>query len=151
MGREARHEYAAAAVGQHGMDAHAQAEAVEHGHDGQHLVPDVEDGVGGHDLRAQRVEVHVGQQYALGDAGDAKAVEHHRGGVGPLGHPHLAACSLAGGEEVVPQHRALNPGHPGDLAALGERLSPASSAGSAVLHRGDDQVLQTGSVGADIR
>ena len=61
LGREARHQHAAAAVDQHGVDAHAQAEAVEHGHDGEHLVAHREDGVGGDDLRAQGVEVEVGE------------------------------------------------------------------------------------------
>ena len=89
LGREPGHQYAPAAVGQHRVDADAQAKAVEHGHDGQHLVALFPDGVGGDDLRRQGVEVQVGQQYALGDAGGAAAVEYDRRVVGLPRHPAL--------------------------------------------------------------
>ena len=57
--RKARHQYAAAAVDQHGMYAHAQAEAVEHGHDGKHLIARLEHWVSGNYLHAERVEIEV--------------------------------------------------------------------------------------------
>ena len=59
---EAGDQDAVAAVGHHGVDGHAQSEAVEHGHDGQHLVTRMEEGVGGHDLGGQSVKVAVGEQ-----------------------------------------------------------------------------------------
>ena len=84
LGGEAGDEDAAAAVGQHGVDAHAQAEAVEQGHGRQHLVAGPEHGVGGDDLLTQRVEVAVGQHDALGGAGGAAGVQDDGGIVAAL-------------------------------------------------------------------
>ena len=79
LGGEARDQDAAAALGEHRVDAHAQAEAVEQRHGGEHLVAGAEHRVGGDDLLAQGVEVPVGQHDALGGAGGAAGIEDDGG------------------------------------------------------------------------
>ena len=61
------------------MDADAEAEAVEHGHDGEHLHAVDGREAGGRDgLQAEGVEVHVGEQDALGRAGGTAGIEDGR-------------------------------------------------------------------------
>ncbi len=50
LGIDARDQDAAAGALQHGMNAHAKAEAVEHGHHSQHLITWLKNGVKGNDL-----------------------------------------------------------------------------------------------------
>ena len=119
---EAGDQDAVAAVGHHGVDGHAQSEAVEHGHDGQHLVTRMEEGVGSHDLGGQSVKVAVGEQDALGDAGGAAGVEDG-GGIGVLALDAVDLHVLATLKEILPQHHAGATGDLGVLAALGELIA----------------------------
>ena len=118
---ELRHQNAARAANQRGVNADAQTEAVEHGHDGEHLEP-VDGGKTGrgNGLQAQRVEVHIGQQDALRGAGGAARVENRSalfGLLGVLGQEGIQLLSLT--EEVLP---------PDVIAfALGVRVLPAGS------------------------
>ena len=130
------------------MDAHAQTEAVEHGHDGQHLVARLEHGVGGDDLRAQRVEVQVGQQNALGHAGGSAAVENDGGIVGRAGHPGIGDV-LAQRHELLPAKAASVLGQLGNLAALSHGVAQLHHRLQAVLDAADHQRLELGRVAAN--
>ena len=77
MGGKAWHQNAAAALGQHRMDADAEAEAVEKRHGSQHFVPDPVHGVGSDKLLREGVKVFVGQYNALGGAGGAAGIQNN--------------------------------------------------------------------------
>ena len=142
LGGEPGNQNAPAALGQHGVDAHAQTEAVEDGHGGQHLVPGTEHGVGGDDLLPQRVKVLIGQDDALGGAGGAAGVENHR----------LILCFFlrlippvvrqATAQKLVPpQHRRVL-GDTGLLAALSEHIAHPHRLGKGVRNGGQNDVVQ---------
>ena len=150
LGREARHQHAAAAVDQHGVDAHAQAEAVEHGHDGQHLVADGVDRVGGDDLRAQGVEVEVGEQDALGHAGGSAAVEDDGGLRACALHAGIAGEALSVGNELLPGDVVAVLGELGHLLALGQRVAQLHHRVQRVLDAGDDQRFERGGILTDV-
>lgn len=79
LGGKARHEDAAPALREHGVDAHAEAEAVEERHGGEHLVAGVEHRIRRDDLLAECIEVLVRQHDALGRAGRTAGVENDGG------------------------------------------------------------------------
>ena len=145
LGGEPGDEDAPSALGQHGVDAHAQPEAVEQGHGGQHPVAGTEHGIGGDDLLSQRVEVAVGQHDALGGAGGAAGVQDHGGVVKAPLHPVALVEAEPGHIHKLPppdDRRVL-----GDLLylpPLGEHIARPDGAAQGVLHGGDDDVDDLG-------
>ena len=120
---EPGHQDAAAAADQHGVDGHAQTEAMEHRHHCQHFVTGAEHGVGGDDLFSQSVEVQIRKLDALGDAGGAAGIENHRLIPGSPLCPVRPMVAAAPAQEFVPaQHRRVF-GDFGLLAALGEHIA----------------------------
>ena len=145
LGGEPGDQNAAPALGQHGVDAHAQSEAVEQGHGGQHPVAGPEHGVGGDDLLAEGVEVAVGQHDALGGAGGAAGVEDHRRIVKTTLHPVVLIEAEPGHvHELLPADHRRVIGDLLDLAPLSQHIAGPDGAGQGVLHRGDDDVDDAG-------
>ena len=108
---ELRDKDAACAADEGGMDADAEAEAVEHGHDGEHLHAVDGREAGGRDgLQAKGVEVHVGEQNALGRAGGTAGIEDGRA-------VFRAAVVLRQGQIALFAH-ALEFGPPDVIAVL---------------------------------
>ena len=140
--REARDQDAAAAVDEHGMDAHAKAEAMEHGHDGKHLVARLEHGVRGDDLRAEGVEIAVGKQDALRHAGGAAAVKDD-GAVLRLARADIVAVELlAALQEILPEDDGRILGHGRELAPFGELVAHLHDGVQRVRNARDDEVRQ---------
>ena len=123
---------------------------MEHGHDGEHLVAHREDGVGGDDLRAQGVEVEVGEQDALGHAGGAAAVEDDGGLFAHALHPGIAGELLSVGNELLPCNVIAVLGELWHLLALGQRVAQLHHRVQRVLDAGDDQRLERGGVLTDV-
>ena len=144
LGGEAGHQDAAPALGEHGVDAHAQAEAVEERHGGEHLVAGAEHGVGGDDLLAQGVEVAVGEDDALGGAGGAAGVEDDGGIVAGALDGIVPEAGAAHVHELPPADDGGVLGDLRDLAALGEHVAGLHRAAELILHAGDDDVHHLG-------
>ena len=142
--REARHQHAAPAVREHGVDAHAEAEAVEQRHGREHLVARAVHRVGGENLLAQGVEVEVRQQDPLGAAGGAAGVEDDRGIVRPALDLVVPEAGLAQAHELVPHDDGRVLGDLPDLAALGEHVAHAQRPGERVPDPGKDDVDDLG-------
>ena len=145
FGGEAGDEDATSAAGQHGVHAHAQAEAVEQGHGRQHPVAGAEHGVGGDDLLGQGVKVAVGEHNALGSSGGAAGVEDHGRVVGLAIHAEVLIEAVAAQIHELPP-----PDHGGvfgdllDLAPLGEHVARPHGLAQCVLHGGNDDVHDAG-------
>ena len=140
LGSKARHEDAAPALREHGVDAHAEAEAVEERHGGEHLVAGVEHRVRRDDLLAERIEVLVRQHDALGRAGRAAGVEDDGGVVAGAPDGVIPEAGLAHVHEFLPadDRRVLR--DLGDLAALGEHIARADGLAQLILDARDDDV-----------
>ena len=88
---------------EHGVDADTQAEAVENGHDGKAAEARLDTVTGGAGLEGQGIEVQVGQEDSLGDAGSAAGVENHRRVLTLALVDILAAVLLTALQEILPQ------------------------------------------------
>ena len=148
LGGESGDQDAAAALAEHGVDAHAQTEAVEQRHGSQHLVAGAEDGVRRHHLLAQSVEVLVGEHDALGGAGGAAGIEDHGGVLALALHGVLVEAGLAQIQEFLPADHGRVLGDLLDLSALSEHIARPDGLREGVLDAGDDDVHHLG-VGAD--
>ena len=149
LGGEAGHQHAAPALRKHGMDGNAQAEAMEHGHDCQHLIAGTEHRVGGDDLLTQRVEVEVGKQDPLGDAGGAAAVQDHGGILALLAGLVLPAVAVAHLYKILPADDGSVRRDLLHLAAFGEHIAHLDGLGKLILDAGDDDVVEVFHVLAD--
>ena len=123
LGCEAGHEDAPSALGQHRVDADAEAEAVEDRHGGQHLVPGAEHRVGGNDLLGEGVEVTVGEHDALGGAGSAAGVEDDSGVVVAALYLVVVEAALGQLHEFLPADDRSVLWNLGDLIALGDHVT----------------------------
>ena len=144
LGGEPGNQNAPAALGQHGVDAHAQTEAVEDGHGGQHLVPGTEHGVGGDDLLPQRVKVLIGQDDALGGAGGAAGVEDDGGIVGGAADLVVIEAIAAHPHEFLPADDRGVFGNFLDLPPLCEHVTGLDGLRQRILDAGDDDVDHLG-------
>ena len=140
LGGKARHEDAAPALREHGVDAHAEAEAVEQRHGGEHLVAGVEHRVRRDDLLAECIEVLVRQHDALGRAGRAAGVENDGGVVAGAPDGVIPEAGLAHVHEFLPANDRRVLRDLGDLAALGEHIARADGLAQLILDARDDDV-----------
>ena len=140
LGGKARHEDAAPALREHGVDAHAEAEAVEERHGGEHLVAGVEHWVRRDDLLAECIEVPVRQHDALGRAGRAAGVEDDGGVVAGALDGVIPEAGLAHVHEFLPANDRRVLRDLGDLAALGEHIARADGLAQLILDARDDDV-----------
>ena len=124
---------------------------MEHRHDREHLVAHLIDGVGGHHLRAQRIEVQVGEQDALRDARRAAAVQHHGRLVLAARHADfLDRQALPLLQEFLPRQIAAVLRQRRDLAALGQLIADLHQGFQAVLDAADDHRPELRRVAADV-
>ena len=146
LGGKARHQHAPAALGEHGVDAHAQTKAVEDRHGGQHAVAGTEHGVGGDDLLGQGVEIQIRQHNALGGAGGAARIEDDRGIFGLALHLIAPEAGLAEVKELLPADDRRVVGNLADLAAFGKHIARFEGLGQLIPDAGDDDVDDIGVV-----
>ena len=139
---ETRYQNAAASTDQHGVDGHAQAEAMEHGHHGKHLVSGPEHGIGGHDLARQRIEIEVGEQDPLGDSGSSARIQDHGHFIRRPVFPVLPVVADATVNELMPPDHGCILGDPFLFASLGEHIAGFDRTGQGVLDAGNDDVVQ---------
>ena len=124
------------------MNGDSQAETVEHRHHCQHLVSRAEHGVGGQHLGAQSIEVQVGQQDTLGDAGSAAGIEDDRHILSLFLRLIFPMISAAPAHKLVP---AQDWGILGDLLhlpPLGEHVAGLDGLRQGILDRGQNDVVQ---------
>ena len=144
LGGEARHEDAASALGEHGVDTYAEAEAVEERHGSEHLVAGVEHRIRHDDLLAQRIEVLVRQYDALGSTGGAAGIENDSGIVAGAFDGVIPEACLAHVHEILPANDRCILRDLGNLASLGEHIACADGLGECILYTGDDNIDDTG-------
>ena len=132
------------------MNAHAETEAVEQRHRGEHLVAGAEHRVSGDYLLAERVEVEVGEQDALGGAGGAAGIKDCAaiiGLAGVLGQGHV----LAGAGQIRPEGIALL-GQLGNLpGSLGHGVQHTQGEGQLVGDLGNNDLAVVIQLGQDFR
>ena len=144
--RESGHQHAASAALQHGVYAHPQPEAVEDRHRRQHPVALPVYRVGGHDLVSQRVEVVVGEHYALGGAGGSSGIEYRRGIVRFSLHRVVVEADSAESHELVPADDGSVFRDLLYLPSLGEHVSRHQRHGKLVLDGGYYDIDHAGRV-----
>ena len=147
---ELRDKDAACAADEGRMDADAKAEAMEDRHDGEHLHAVDRREAGGRDgLKAERIEVHVGEQNALGGAGGAAGIEDGGTVVGIAQILRQGKAALfAQAQELAPPHvTALFRGL-GVFAAGGQCVADGEVRQELIFDFGDEElrtlVLQLG-------
>ena len=112
---------------------------MENGHNGKAAQPRLDTVAGGAGLEGQGIEVQVGQEDALGDAGGAAGVENHRRVLSLALVDILAAVLLTALQEILPQK---NPGILGKLdgvllnQGVHELLHPRQAVGDVANQQG---------------
>ena len=144
LGGKPRHENAAPALPEHGVNADAETETVEQRHGREHFIPGAEHGVGGNNLLREGVKVPVGQNDALGRPGGSAGVEDDGGIVGFSADLIIIEAGVGEAHELLPADDGGVLGDPLDFSPLGEHVARADRTGEGVLHRGDDDIHDAG-------